>query len=274
MRSSHISRYVLRPKHILMGMLSTWIFARLYEASEASIFYAPLVTGLLVFGTSIFYFGIENDMYIRKNKSLAVSLLTRKILIVLGLISLAYATYITQTQLNMACLLIVFLDVVIILLYPRKLSSHWSTKNMPMALVCISPIIIGIVVGNYVDSRAIICAMVGFFSYLVKEIINDAHDVRVDRGRRKTLPICFGVSLTRHIGFVIMLFDIIFVGWFICNIGLDKWYTIVFSVVTLVYFSLVLYSLGFKPSGQEETESNRVIYGSAFFIISVSLLII
>lgn len=268
----HVIQYIVRPHHVLMGAISTWIVAVLCGGNLVGVFYAPQVMGLAILGTSLFYFGDSNDMYARKNKTLLIGSWFRGLLIVSGVLLILSSVYISFGYLNFACQLTVILDGLIIMFYHRKLARRWLTKNLSIAWVCISPILLGMFVGNSFYSSVLIGAVAVFLAYLAKEIVNDVKDLEVDKSHRRTLVLCLDVSWARHIACMVMTLSVACVLWFMLSINLDQWYVFVSVLVTLIYFFRVIYSLGFKQTGQETTESTQIILGTSGLMISFFLL--
>ena len=187
---------VVRPKLILIAALSTYVVAMLSNGSHwitSAKIASPIAIALSVLGASLFHFGAANKMYTRKMEVLHASYFVRVALVILGLVSMFGAVRITFTYLNPACQLIVLLDAVIVIAYAGILSRHWLTKNLLIAFVCVSPVLLGWFAGHRLHPSVPYGIFTIFFVHLAREIVKDIQDRVANNGLRLTLPLDLGV---------------------------------------------------------------------------------
>ena len=267
---------VVRPQLIMIAAFTTWVAAMLSNGPHwftVPKLASPAAIGLAVLGASLFHFGAANPMYTRKSEVLSVGHLVRLGLILLGLASLIAAVYLTFVYLNRACQLIVLLDVIIVVAYAGILSKHWLAKNLLIAFVSISPILLGWFAGHQLHPSVPYGICTTFFVYLAREIVKDIQDRVVNNGFRLTLPLWLGVMPARRIAASIMVVGLVVLGFFGTTLRNYQWYAFLPYAVTAGFFLKVAWSLFFHNPGQEAEESKRIMIGSFWMVLTFFVLL-
>lgn len=276
MRSLNYCLQVVRPQLILITALATWIVAMLSNGPDwftTPKIASPIVMALSVLGASLYHFGAANPMYTRKSESLSIGPLVRAGLIVLGLAGMFGAACIAFAYLNSICQMIVIIDSVIIVAYASILSRHWLTKNLLIAFVCVSPVLLGLFSGHRLHPSVPYGITVTFFAYLAREIIKDIQDRVANNGYRMTLPLWLGVKPARRIAAGIIVVALIVLGVFGIKLQGYHWYVFMPYIMAWWCFSIASYSLAFRSAGKEVKESKQVLLGSCWLMLIFFLLI-
>lgn len=268
--------HVARPQHIILASLSTWVIAMLsngpHYITTAKVV-SPIVMALSVFGASFYHFGAANPMYTRKSESLSVDRMIRVSLIFLGLAGISTAVYITFRYLSSACRLIVTVDAIIIVAYAGLLSRHWLSKNILIAFVCVSPILLGWFAGHRLNPAVPYGIAVTFFAYLAREIVKDIQDRIANHGYRHTLPLCLGVVPARRIAAGVMMVALGVLGAFGLKLLDRAFYIFLPYLLVWKHFWEVAYTLMCCPGGNELKESKQILLGSCWLMLTFFLLI-
>lgn len=197
---------VTRPVQFIAAALTTWGVALLSNGSDhftTPKIAAAISTGMGVLGASVFHYGAANKMYARKFWDL-VDVKRPRLLVAVGTLLMAASAGVTWRLLPNECFWLVVFDAIAILLYSRILSKHWITKNVAIALVCTTPVLLGWFSGHHAHPALPYIGAVAFCAYFAREIVKDVHDVRANRGIRVTLPISIGVKGALRIAGVLM----------------------------------------------------------------------
>lgn len=196
---------VTRPIQFLTAFMGTWCVALLSNAPTSYRLYASLVMGLICLGASLFHYGAARKMYARKDWDL-VQVNHPALLVLSGLAAFGGAVAISWRHLPWECMAITCFDVIAISLYARMFSRLWLTKNITIALVCVTPILMGWAIGSRIHPAIHYTLWAVFSAYYAREIVKDVHDIRANDGIRVTLPMVIGVSdALRLAGFVLAL---------------------------------------------------------------------
>lgn len=196
MRSLKFWYKVTRPEQCCIAGCAAWLTALL---SNGPLWFTPekIAAGLVMFcavlGASLIHYGLANKMYARKYWDL-VEVDRPDILVQLGSLAFLFAVEIALYFLPLPCTAIVIADALAIAAYSLKLSRHWTTKNLTIAFVCTTPVLVGWLSGHRLHPVVpyLICA--AFFAYLAREIIKDYTDLKANNGIRVTLPMWLGVE--------------------------------------------------------------------------------
>lgn len=276
MRSFNIFLKMARPQHILLAGLSTWVVAMLSNGPHlftTAKVASPVVMALIVFGASLYHFGAANPMYTRKSEALQLGFLIRFALITLGLGAMVAAVLVTFKYLGSVCRLIVVSDLLIIVAYAGILSRHWLSKNLLMAFVCVSPILMGWFAGHRLNPSVPYGIAVTFFAYLCREIVKDIQDRRANCGYRHTLPLWLGVETARRIAAGVMVLALVILGTFGFRMPGHSWYILGPYLLTWRYFAEVAYVLACHKGSREAVESKQILLGSCWLMLTFFLLI-
>jgi 4-hydroxybenzoate polyprenyltransferase len=276
MRSFVYSTQMVRPHLMLLAAVSTWVIAMLSNGPHyftTAKVVSPIVMALLVMGASLYHFGAANPMYTRKSEALFLEPVVRKRLILAGLASLGSAIFLTFTYLNSTCQPIVLSSVFIIVAYPTLLSRHWLTKNILIAFVCASPVLLGWFAGHRLHPSVPYGITVTFFAYLAREIVKDIQDRRVNNGYRHTLPLTFGLTAARQITAGVLTLALATLVVFGFKILGSSPLALIPCAIVGWYFWQAIQSLGFQETGTEERESKQILMGSFWLMLTFMTLI-
>ena len=257
--------------HVVFAATATWVIAMLSNGPHwftTAKVVSSAVMGLSVLSASLYHFGAANPMYARKNEVLSVSLLVRGGLIGLGILGMAGAVYLSVNYLNTSCQIVVALDALIIAAYAGILSRHWATKNLLMAFVCASPVLLGWLVGHRLHPAVPYGIGVTFLTYLTREVVKDIQDRVVNHGHRITLPLWLGVMPARRIASGLMLVTTLVSVIFGVKLVSYNWYTIIPYVLSVGVFLITTHSLAFGQPGDEKKESAYILAGSLLMLIT------
>ncbi|MFA6501115.1 MAG: UbiA family prenyltransferase [Patescibacteria group bacterium] len=262
----------------VMAAIAAWVAAMLSNGPHwitVPKVAAPAIMFFAVIGASTFHFVAANPMYKRKNEHWAIDgWWHRASLIIFGLAGMLLAVGIASRYLNRYCQIVVAVDAVIIVCYAAWLSRYWLTKNLLIAVVCVSPIILGWLAGHRTHPSMPYAILVAFFAYLAREIVKDVEDRYINHGRRITLPLWLGVEPARHIaGTVMLVADALLV---VSGPRLQEhtWYVLLTYLVVLHVFLSVTHSLLFRPVGREHDEIKAILLGSGWLMLTFFLQIV
>ena len=187
---------VTRPIQCIIAGCAAWLIALL---SNGPLWATPpkISAGVIMFfcvmGSSLYHYGLAKKIYARKYWDL-VEVDRPVLLVMLGSAAFLTAIVLALYYLPTSCAFIVILDALAIIAYSRKLSAHWTTKNLTIAFVCTTPVLVGWFSGHRL--HPVVPYLIGatFFGYLAREIIKDYTDLKANEGIRVTLPMWLGVE--------------------------------------------------------------------------------
>lgn len=273
MRSLHCLQ-LARPQHVLMGAMTTWLVVTMSNGSTSARFFSPLAIGLDILGASLFYFAAANEMYILKDRVNFLNKKQRLSIAVLGLVAMLSAIVVAACCLSRLCVCLTTFNALVILYYKDFVSKRWWSKNPMIAMVCITPILLGWAAGENTHPSVPAAAVLAFFAYLVREIIKDIQDRGVDRHLRLTLPLVVGPTLARQIAGILLLLGLYFWLVLAASIPTSRWQVFAPLLLGLGYFGWVAYSLLFSETGREAKESKQILIGNACLILAFLLLVV
>ena len=187
-------RKVLRPEQALLGALATWVVAILSDGNDW-ISLPKLAAACTIFlnivGASVFHYGAARRMYARKEWD-RIDVHHPRMLIVGGSSLLLASSAVAFATLPVTCFWITVGNAVAISCYARWLAKHWVTKNVIIAMVCTTPVIIGWLSGHRLHPALPYLALATFFAYWTREIVKDYLDIKANEGIRVTLPLWLG----------------------------------------------------------------------------------
>lgn len=201
MRSFTFWWKVSRPHHCLAAALGAWIAVLLSDGSDywsVVKLGAALSLCLGCLGASIYHYGAANTMYARKYWD-RVDVRSPILLTCIGAFFLLLSVAVAIATLPHAAALIVVYNFIAVVCYARFLAKHWTTKNLVISCVCVSPILVGWLSGHRLHPAVPFGIFAIFFGYWAREIIKDIDDLEANNGIRVTLPMQIGVLWARRI---------------------------------------------------------------------------
>ena len=181
---------LVRPILPISGGVATWIIAKFCQASFEQALAASLSIAFGIIGASFYHYGGANWMYARKSERLKFK--NPEIIRFIGLFTFSISITIATLWLPRPCVLICLFNTLAIAGYSAKLSSHWTTKNILMSLVCITPIVIGWQAGTETHPIVFWGMAIAGPAYFAREVIKDVKDIIANHGKRVTLPMVLG----------------------------------------------------------------------------------
>lgn len=194
---------LIRPIIPLSSGLGTWIIARYCEAPFEQALAAAISIALGTIGASFYHYGGANWMYARKSERFKFK--DPEIIRLIGLGIFSVSICIATMYLPKQCVLICVFNTFAIAAYSAKLSSHWTTKNITMGIISVTPIVIGWQAGTV--SHPIVFWTIGIVCivHLSREIIKDVQDIVANEGKRVTLPMILGTEQALQISGILLL---------------------------------------------------------------------
>ncbi len=192
---------VTRLEQCLIVGLGTWLIALL---SNGSLWLnePKVAAGISMFfscmGASLFHYGRRHDVYAKKWYDLVV-IKRPGILMTGGLASFIISILTAATLLPTFCVWIAVFNFLVILLYANFLDQFWPFKNLAIALVCVTPIVMGWYSGHRLHPIVPYLIVAIFCIYLAREILKDIEDRHANRGKRFTMVMSLGIITCQHI---------------------------------------------------------------------------
>jgi|GEM_PF-5784969 len=177
---------LIRPILPLTGGFGAWIIARACGADAQTAKAAAVAIGASAIGASFWHYGAANRMYARKHERIEFQ--DPDILKLMGLATFWFSINVAQSMLPEACTYICTFNLVVIAAYSEKLASDWTTKNLTMAIVSATPIIIGWQAGKFRHPMVPWTIALTMLVHLAHEIVKDVRDRKANEGIRVTLP--------------------------------------------------------------------------------------
>lgn len=261
-------RKVMRPEQSILAACSSiaiLLFGE-YRASPAVILALGCAVACNVLGASLFHYGAAKKIYARKYWD-RVDVQKPVRLISYGLSFFLLSILIGMLWLNGTSIILLTINTILICLYARMLSKYWVTKNIIIAYVCTTPLLLG---WTYVSGQntLVITLMISiFFSYIAREIIKDINDIEANNGIRVTLPIWLkSTHKAMNAAYVALLFSIISL------IYLNSFFSVSLLVYVLFWISII--QLGFVPLITKikgtYTSPFAISVSNAFILLSVT----
>lgn len=223
-------RKITRPSQCILAGLATWVVALLSNgaqwatisklAAAATIFFSVL-------GASLWHYGARADVYAKKHYDLVLVKNPGRLLHV-GSISFSISILFAILFLPWICAIIAALNMLIIFLYAKHLDQFWPWKNLIIAFVCTTPLLIGWMSGKHLHPVVTPMIIASFFIYLTREILKDIQDREANHGLRFTMVMDLGIpaslrvaGLQLSIAFSVMIFAYRFIpqASFVTNIA-------------------------------------------------------
>lgn len=228
---------VTRIEQCIIAGLSTWLIALLSNgplwsnepkvAAGVSMFFSCL-------GASLFHYGRRHDIYAKKWYDLVI-VNQPLVLILSGAIAFLLSIAIAGVFLPAICTWIALFNFAMIMFYANFLDQYWPFKNLAIASVCVSPVVMGWYSGHRMHP-IVPFLMAGIFcAYLAREVLKDNDDLAANRGKRFTMVMSLGMKTTQRIAGALLFLSIL------CFIGglLQLRYTELFSAAPVFIFFLI-----------------------------------
>lgn len=231
-----------RPINCLAVVFGTWLMAFLSDGSDwfaSPKIAAALAMGASCLGASLFHYGAAEEMYLRKD-DYREEFHRPVLLLILGVLAILGSWITAGIYLPFVCLVIIILSSFVIFSYAKVLSRHWLLKNIVIAILCTTPILVGGFSGNRFLLGLIYFIVIVFFAHYAREIIKDIQDIKADTGLRKTLPIQFGTPKAARIAGCLATFSLIFIILIrdiIIGELANLWYPYLLAVIILSWIS-------------------------------------
>lgn len=192
---------ITRPSQCILAALATWVVALLsngpYWFTEAKIAAAAVIF-FSVLGSSLWHYGARADMYAQKHYDL-VLVKNPSRLLHLGSIAFACSILLATLFLPWSCIAIATLNMFVIFLYAKHLDQFWPWKNLVIAFVCTTPLLLGWMSGQHLHPVVFPLIVAAFFIYLTREILKDIQDREANHGLRYTMVMDLGVPTSLRI---------------------------------------------------------------------------
>lgn len=181
---------LVRPIIPLSSGFGTWIVSKYCGAGGEQSLIAAIAIALSTIGASFYHYGGANWMYARKSDRFKFK--DPEMIRLAGLIIFGLSICLAALWLPKLCVLVCVFNTLAIAGYSAKLSSYWLTKNMTMAVISATPIILGWLAGGIFHPIVLWGIGVACIAHLSREIIRDVEDIFANEGRRITLPMVLG----------------------------------------------------------------------------------
>lgn len=192
---------VTRIEQCIIAGVSTWLIALLSNgplwlnepkvAAGISMFFSCM-------GASLFHYGRRHDVYARKWYDLVIVKRPNAIM-ACGLAAFACSILVAGIALPAICVQIAIFNLLVILLYANFLDQYWPFKNLVIALVCVTPIVMGWYSGHRLHPIVPYLIAAIFCTYLAREILKDIKDRDANRGIRFTMVMSLGITTCQRI---------------------------------------------------------------------------
>ena len=194
-------RKITRPSQCILAALATWVVALLSNGPQwftEAKFAAAATIFFSVLGASLWHYGARADMYAKKHYDL-VLVKNPSRLLHLGSVAFAFSIFIATLFLPWICIVIAILNMFVIFLYAKRLDQFWPWKNLVIAFVCTTPLLIGWMSGQHLHPVVFPMIVAAFFIYFTREILKDIQDREANHGLRYTMVMDLGVPASLRI---------------------------------------------------------------------------
>lgn len=157
------------------------------------------------------YYDFEVDkINNRKDRPLAIGLLSRKIALITAIVSLIIVVLLSLL-LNFAAMILTFISVPIFYVYSMGLKKRLFFKNFLIAFSYLSTIFLGsFIIDSSLEPIIIYFAVMGFIVGFANEIMFDIADVKGDYGLGiKTISTKYGIKRAAHISTILYIVIIV-----------------------------------------------------------------
>lgn len=188
----YLAYKLFRPILPLSSALAAWIISQACGAEVHTSMAAAASIALSTVGASFYHYGGANWMYTRKSERLKFN--DPQLVMLIGLTIFCISIAIAVQWLPKQCVYICLFNTLSVAAYSAKLSSHWTTKNLTMGLVCATPVAIGWQAGHVTHPIVPWAFSIAVIAHLSREMIKDVKDILANNGRRVTLPMILGTD--------------------------------------------------------------------------------
>lgn len=204
---------ITRPKQCLLGGIAAWIVALLSNGptwfTSVKIIVGIMIS-LQVLAASVWHYGARADMYACKHWD-PVFVKSPRLLKVIGAALFILSIAMSWIFLPAECTAVAVLNAIIIMLYAKVLDQYWPWKNLSIAGVCVTPLILGWFSGHRLNPIVPPLIAATFLVYLCREIFKDVVDLEANQGKRFTMVMEVGISAANKIGGMALAAAIIFI---------------------------------------------------------------
>jgi len=184
---------LIRPIIPVTGGLTAWIISRACGANNRTAAAAAVAIALSSIGASFWHYSEANPMYARKEERLkfknpVVKFKNPKVLMFTGLMIFCLSIVIAHQWLPQQCIYLYLFNTVTIAAYSIWLSSSWTTKNVTMAVISITPVITGWQAGQFTHPLVRWAITIAALAHFAHEVVKDVMDIKANEGIRVTLP--------------------------------------------------------------------------------------
>lgn len=193
---------IANPVQFFLGGVATWIAALLsngptWFSTEKIV--AGVVMSLGILGASVWHHGARADVYARKHWD-PVYVKNPAVLLAIGSVFFSGSIFLAWQFLPPACVAIAITNCLVILFYARFLDKYWPWKNLSIAGICVTPLILGWFSGHRLHHIVPPIIVATFFFYLAREIFKDIVDIKANQGKRFTMVMDIGTPAALKVG--------------------------------------------------------------------------
>jgi 4-hydroxybenzoate polyprenyltransferase len=192
---------------VIFAGVAAWIVALLSDGPAwftVPKLAAGLVMALSILGASVWHYGARADVYRKKHWDLVI-VESPRLLMFLGAVAFLASIVLAWIFLPISCCLIAVFNTVTIAIYARILDRYWPWKNLSIAAVCVTPLILGWFSGHRLNPILPSLISTAFFFYLAREIFKDVVDIEANRGKRFTMVMSIGTPAALRVGGVALV---------------------------------------------------------------------
>ena len=235
---------VSRPKMVIQGGLAAWIVALLSNGPAWVAMpkvAAGAVMALSVFSASVWHYGARHDVYARKHWD-PVYVKNPESLMLIGGFGFLISIGLSLVFLPIECAVIALLNAIVIWLYAKRLDQYWPVKNLVIAAICVTPLLVGWFSGHRLNPIVPALIVSAFMFYLAREILKDIVDREANQGKRFTMVMDLGVQASLRIagGFLALAVSAMSYAAVNTPILLSIRLLFVFAIMYLILFSMFL----------------------------------
>lgn len=235
-------RYVVkisRPMQCTLGGLTAWLVA-LLSNGPSYVTLPKVMAGVVIFlsilASSVWHYGARADVYARKHWD-PVFVKNPRLLMFFGAILFIASMILAGIFLPVQCMIIAMLNAIIIMLYAKKIDRYWPWKNLAIAGVCVTPLVLGWFSGHRMNSVLPSLILATFCVYLAREIFKDIVDIQANRGKRFTMVMEIGLIASLRIGGIALSFAILLILYSLQYISNSSICACIFSFACVTWLS-------------------------------------
>jgi len=185
------------------------------------------VAALSIMSASIYHYGRRHDVYAKKWWDL-VLVRNPPTLIAIGRAGFLASILIAAIYLPAVCVAIAVGNALVIFFYADYLDKYWPYKNLAIAAICVTPLLLGWLAGHRYNPIMPPAIGATFFIYLAREVLKDINDLEANRGKRFTTVMSLGMPACYLIASTLIILALFFVGLVIDRLPPSPWIMAVF----------------------------------------------